>query len=204
MAKKKLFRFNVKNVMYAVKGAGGTYGEPQDLAYATSISLEADYSETKLYGDGQVITVLGNDKGKTGTLGVINLEKEYEVAMKRAMEVQGGLADVQQRSTVAHAIYFETDALDDGIAKTVKVWLLNVTTGKASESYSQTEDSPTINGYEYPLSVLGESVKTADGSAIYYDENGNEIVAYQITSYPGDTGYATFEEAVPIPKKLAV
>ena len=178
MAKKKLFRFNVKNVMYAVKGSTGTYGTPVDLAYATSISLEADYSEQKLYGDGQVLAVLGNDKGKTGTLGVINLDKDYEIAMKRAMEVTSGLADIQQRSTVAHAIYFETDAIEDGVGKTVKVWLLNVTTGKASESYSQTEDSPTINNYEYSLSVLGEAVRKANGTDIYYDDNGNDILQH--------------------------
>lgn len=203
MAKKKLFRFNVKNVMYAVKGSTGTYGTPVDLAYATSISLEADYSEQKLYGDGQVLAVLGNDKGKTGTLGVINLDKDYEIAMKRAMEVSGGLADIQQRSTVPHAIYFETDAIEDGVSKTVKVWLLNVTTGKASETYNQSEDSPTINNYEYSLSVLGEPVRATGGTNIYYDENGNEIVAYQVTCYPGDTGYDTFEDSVPVPTKLA-
>lgn len=200
MSKTKLFRFNVKNVMYAVKDAQGTYGNPVDLAYANSVSLEADYNETKLYGDGQVLAILGDDKGKTGTLSVINLEKHYEIAMKRAMEIQGGLADIQQRSSVEHAIYFETDGLLDGQSITIKVWLLNVTTGKASESYEQTTDSPTINNYEYPLTVLGETLKTSDGTAEYYDENGNSIKIYKITAFPDDTNYDTFENAVPVPK----
>lgn len=198
--KTKLFRFNVKNVMYAIKSSNGTYESPIDLAYANSISLEADYNETKLYGDGEVLAVLGDDKGKTGTLSVTNIEKHYEIAMKRAMEIENGLADIQQRSSVEHAIYFETDGLLDGKSITIKNWLLNVTTGKASESYEQTKDSPTINNYDYSMSVLGTNLQNAEGTSDYYDENGNAIKVYRITSFPGDTGYDTFENSVPVPK----
>ena len=198
--KTKLFRFNVKNVMYATKQEGGTYDEPKDLAYANSISLEADYNETKLYGDGQVLAVLGDDKGKTGTLSVTNIEKHYEIAMGRAMEIKNGLADIQQRSSVEHAIYFETDGLLDGKSITIKAWLLGVTTGKASETYDQTTDSPTVNNYDYSLTVLGTDLMDSAGTATYYDENGNSIKVYRITSFPGDEGYDTFEDAVPVPK----
>lgn len=200
MAKTKMFKFNVKNVKYAVP-VSGVFGIPKDLAYANSISLEADYEETKLFGDGQILAVLGDDKGKTGTLSVINIEKEYEVDMKRAREIENGLADVQQRSSVEHAIYFEVDAIEDGVAKTIKRWVFGVTTGKASESYEQTQDSPTINTYDYPLTVLGTNLKDAAGTDDYKDENGNTIKVFYITSFPGDAGYATFEEAVPTPKE---
>jgi len=200
MAKTKMFKFNVKNVKYSVPLAG-VFGTPKDLAYANSISLEADYEETKLFGDGQILAVLGDDKGKTGTLSVINIEKEYEVDMKRAREIENGLADVQQRSSVEHAIYFEVDAIEDGVAKTIKRWVFGVTTGKASESYEQTQDSPTINTYDYPLTVLGTNLKDAAGTDDYKDENGNTIKVFYITSFPGDAGYATFEEAVPTPKE---
>ena len=202
MAKTKMFKFNVKNVKYSVPLAG-VFGTPKDLAYANSISLEADYEETKLFGDGQILAVLGDDKGKTGTLSVINIEKEYEVDMKRAREIENGLADVQQRSSVEHAIYFEVDAIEDGVAKTIKRWVFGVTTGKASESYEQTQDSPTINTYDYPLTVLGTNLKDTDGLADYKDENGNTIKVFYITSFPGDAGYATFESAVPTPKEKA-
>src|SRR5690554_4570743 len=159
MAKTKMFKFNVKNVKYAVPGTNGTYGAPKDLAYANSISLEADYDETKLFGDGQILAILGDDKGKTGTLSVTNIEKDYEIDMKRALEIDGGLADIQQRSSVEHAIYFEVDAIEDGVGKTIKRWMFGVTTGKASETYEQTTDNPTINTYDYPLTVLGVNPK---------------------------------------------
>jgi len=198
MAKKKLFKFNIKNVKYATP-VDGVYGTPAPLAYSKSITLEADYEETKLYGDGQVLAILADDKGKTGVLSVINLEKEYEIAMKRSLEITQGTAEIQQRSTVEHAIYFEVDGIEDGIAKTYKRWLLGVTTGKPSESYTQTEDNPTINGFDYPLTIMGVLLKDTAGTADFVDANGNTVRVWSVTSEPTDTGYATFESAVPVP-----
>lgn len=204
MGKTKLFKFNIKNVKYAIKDDTlDTFGAPKDLAYADSISLEADYEETKLYGDGQILAVLADDKGKTGSLSVINIEKHYEIDMKRSLEIDGGLAEVQQRSSVDHAIYFEVDALSNGTAITIKRWLFGVTTGKASEAYNQTTDSPTINNYEYPLTILGVNLQAGTGSADYVDENGNTVKVFSMTSFPEDTGYSTFGNAVPVPKVKA-
>lgn len=202
MGKSKLFKFNVKNVKYAVP-ALGVYGAVKDLAYANSISLEADYNEIKLYGDGEILAVLGDDKGKTGTLSVTTIEKDYEVDMKRSMEAQSGLAEIQQRGSVEHAIYFETDAVKDGIAFTVKRWLFGVSTGKASETYSQTTDDPTINNYDYPLTILGTNLKKATGDDNYVDANGNTIRVFSLTAFPEDTDFATFGAAVPIPRVKA-
>lgn len=202
MGKSKLFKFNVKNVKYAVP-ALGVYGAVKDLAYANSISLEADYNEIKLYGDGEILAVLGDDKGKTGTLSVTTIEKDYEVDMKRSMEAQSGLAEIQQRGSVEHAIYFETDAVKDGIAFTVKRWLFGVSTGKASETYSQTTDDPTINNYDYPLTILGTNLKKATGDDNYVDANGNTIRVFSLTAFPEDADFATFGAAVPIPRVKA-
>lgn len=199
MAKSKLFKFNVKNVKYSVPVAG-VFGTVKDLAYANSISLEADYNETKLYGDGQILAVLGDDKGKTGTLSVVVIEKDYEVDMKRALEAANGLAEVQQRGSVEHALYFEVDAIKDGVAITIKRWLFGVTTGKASETYNQTTDDPTINPYEYPLTILGTNLKAATGDSDYVDANGNTIRVFSLTAYPEDTDYATFGASVPTPR----
>lgn len=199
--KTKLFRFGVKNLKYALQDSDlGTFGVPVDLAYANSISLEANYEETNLYGDGQILGILADDKGKTGTLSVINIEKHYEIAMKRAMEVDGGLAEIQQRSTIEHAIYFETDGIEDGKAITIKRWLLGATSGKASETYNQTTDSPTINNYEYPLTILGVNLQDALGAEDHVDADGNTVKVYSITSFPEDAGYSTFGDAVPVPK----
>lgn len=202
MAKSKLIKFNVKNVKFSMKEELG-YSTPEDLAYANSISLEADYNEQKIYGDGQIIAILADDKGKTGTLSVINIEKEYEIACKRALEIEGGLADVQQHASVEHCIYYEVDAIQNGIPITIKNWLFGCITGKPNETYQQTQDDPTINTYDYPLTVMGINLQASTGSSDFVDANGNHVKVTRVTAYPEDTGYATFGTAVPTPKAKA-
>lgn len=203
MPKTKMIKFGIKNVKAAFKDELGEYQSPFDVAYARSLSLEADYNETKIFGDGQVIAVLPDDKGKTGTLSVTNIEKEYEIACGRMMEIEGGIADIQQRASIEHALYYEVEATINGVVKTIKNWLFGVTSGKASETYNQTEEDPTINGYDYPLVILGTNLKKADGTADYVDTNGNTIKVTRLTCYPEDTGYATFGNSVPVVKVKA-
>ena len=203
MAKSKLIKFNIKNVKYATKEELGTYSAPVDLAYANSLALEADYNEQKIYGDGQVIGILSDDKGKTGTLSVVDLNSDYEIACGRMMLVDGGIADIQQHASIEHAIYYEVDALKDGKPFTIKSWLFGCVTGKANESYQQTQDDPTVNTYNYPLTVMGVNLKASTGTEDYIDDNGNTVKVTRITSLPEDTGYATFGASVPTPKAKA-
>ena len=199
MAKTKVVKFNVKNLKFSF-ATGGVFAAPADLAYAVQVTLEADYNEKKLYGDGQIIGIIGDDKGKKGSIVVTNIEQAYEIACGRARLVQGGSAEVQQRKTIPHAIYFETDAFVDGDTVTFKNWLFEVITGKPSESYQQTEDDPTVNTYSYPLTALGTNLKAADGLTDYVDDKGNTVKVFRIVSAPEDTGYATFGDTVPTPK----
>ena len=201
MSKTKMVKFNVKNLKYSIPTAPKTYPAPIDIAYATNVTLEADYNETKLYGDGLVIGIIGDDKGKTGTIGVTNIEDEYEIDCGRSLLLDDGSnADIQQRSTIEHAIYFEVDALEGGVIKTVKYWLFGCITGKAGETYQQTEDDPTINNYEYPLTVLGQVLEANLTTEDYVDSNGNTIAVFRMKSVPGDANYATFGATVPTPK----
>lgn len=201
MAKSKMVRFNAKNLKYSIPTAPKTYPAPIDIAYATSVTLEADYNETKLYGDGMVIGIIGDDKGKTGTIGVTNIEDAYEVDCGRSLLLDdGSYGDIQQRATIEHAIYFEVDALDEGVQKTVKFWMFGCITGKAGETYQQTEDDPTINSYEYPLTVLGQNLEANLSTDDYVDANGNNVKVYRMKSLPGDANYDTFGDSVPTPK----
>lgn len=204
MAKTKMFKFNIKNVKFAKKDELGVYKTPEDLAYANSLSLEADYNETKLYGDGQVIGILADDKGKTGTLSVVNIEHEYEIACGRMMEIDGGIADIQQHASIEHAIYYEIEALKAGKPITIKTWLFGCITGKANETYQQTQDDPTVNTYDYPLTVMGINLKKSTGTEDFVDANGNTVKVTRLTSYPEDVGFATFGATVPVPKEKGV
>ncbi len=104
---KTLLRFNIKNAKYALETDSG-YGTPVPFGYSDSIALEADYAEKVIYGDGKKVLTLPNDKGKTGTLTLLTLDEEYEIAMKRRMQIAVGIAEIKQLASVRHAIYFET------------------------------------------------------------------------------------------------
>jgi len=197
MAKQKLFKFNIKNVKFAVRNELGTYETPQDLAYANSLALESTITEKELFGDGQVLAVVYSDKGFSGTLSVTNLEDAYEKACGRLFDVDGGVADIKQTKSVPHAIYYEVDAIADGERITIKSWLFNCTTGRASESYQQNQDDITVNYYDYPLKVLGEVLKDSTGTYEYIDDKGNRIYVTRLTAYPDSPGYETFGDAVP-------
>lgn len=196
--KTKLLRYNVKNVKYAIK-ENNKYGEVKDLSYVDSISLEPQYEETKVYGDGEIIGVIPNDKGLSGKLKVININEEYEKDCGRLLGIKNGTASIQQRKATEQAIYFEVDATtEDGKIETIKNWIYGVTTGKPSETFDQTKDAPTINQYEYNLTIKGELLRS--GLDLYIDKaTGNTVKVYWLKSAPTSDGYATFEKAVPTP-----
>jgi hypothetical protein len=124
--------------------------------------------------------------------------------MNRKMLVDGGaVADITQRDSVEHAIYFEVHQLLDGITKTKKVWLLGVTSGKPSETFTQSKDNVTLNNLEVPLTILGEKMMANDGLTVYKDANGNELKVTKLSVKPTDASYATFGASVPTPKMPA-
>ena len=196
--KTKLLRYNVKNVKYAIK-ENNKYGEVKDLSYVDSISLEPQYEETKVYGDGEIIGVIPNDKGLSGKLKVININEEYEKDCGRLLGIKNGTASIQQRKATEQAIYFEVDATtEDGKIETIKNWIYGVTTGKPSETFDQTKDAPTINQYEYNLTIKGDLLRS--GLDLYIDKaTGNTVKVYWLKSAPTSDGYAEFEKTVPTP-----
>lgn len=200
---KTLLRFNIKNAKYALKSSNG-YSAPVPFGYSDSIALEADYSEKVIYGDGKKILTIPNDKGKTGTLGLLTLDEAYEIAMKRRMKTSAGTAEIKQLASVEHAIYFETDYIeDDGEQKTAKTIIYGVTSGRPSQTYNQTTDDINNNNTDYPLTIKGVPLKASSGTEPYKDENGNIVYVWQETSIPGDTGYETFGATITDPKAPA-
>lgn len=205
----ELIRFNIKNVKYAVAiNTDGvrSYQSPEAMGFASAISLEANYSEKPLYGDGEIQAVLASDKGKTGSLTLLTVDNKYEIAMKRKMEIAGGLADIQQKSTIEHAIYFEFDYLDkdDNAIKTAKSIIYGVFSGRPSESLNQTEDEINNNNIEMSLTIKGTTLRNAEGNEDYKDANGNTLKVWQQTCIPSDKDYATFGTTITEPKAKGV
>lgn len=201
---KTLVRFNIKNAAYAIKTSDG-YEAPVSIGYSDSIALEADYAEKVIYGDGRKIVTLPNDKGKTGSLGLLAIDEAYEIAMKRRMKTANGTAEIKQTSSVEHALYFEFDFMDENqVQKTGKTIVYGVTSGRPSETLNQTTDGINNNTISYSLNIKGTPVMDATGSSPYKDANGNAIYAWQETSIPGDPGYENFGKTITAPKAVSV
>lgn len=197
---KTLVRFNIKNAAYAIKQGTG-YSEPVKLGYSDSIALEADYAEKVIYGDGRKIATIPNDKGKTGTLALLTIDEAYEVAMKRRMKTANGTAEIKQAVSIEHALYFETEFMDENqVQKTAKTIVYGVTSGRPSETYNQTTDDINNNNVSYSITIKGAPLMDSTGSAQYKDENGNAVYAWQETSVPGDAGYDEFGKTITNPK----
>lgn len=179
------------------------YFEIHDLAYANNITLESDIDEALLFGDGEVLETSISNNGLSGSLGVINLEDHYEIFGGRLMEIvdqndEEALAEVEMTNSIPHDIYFETQAIEDGVEKTFKHWLLNCRTGRPSETYEQSTDNKNVSNFEYSLTVLGVPLR-ADYGLVYRDEKGNEVKVVRITKEPNSYGYETFGEIAPYP-----
>jgi len=199
-----LLELNCKNLKYAVKDALGDYGVPKTWTGLKSISLEPNYEEKELYADGDLETVLVNDKGYTGEVVVTDKADDFEKDLGFREELTGALADVQQIGRNEIAIYFEVDIQSGaGVASVNKVWLLSVFVSRANDKVQQRESSPVVNDVTYKLRVTGDFKMTSDGSAIYTDANGVSKRATKMTAKPTHTGYATFGAAVPTPKVTA-
>lgn len=201
---KRMVAFNIKNAKYALKKDEG-YDTPVAFGYADSLALQADYSEKIIYGDGMKIATIPNDKGKTGTLTLLTVDDAYEVAMKRRLATANGMAEIKQLASIEHAIYYEFEYMEnDGDTRTAKVWMYGVTSGRPSESLSQTTEDINNNNVDYALTIRGTLLMDSAGTAQYTDASGNHVVVWQVMALPEDTGYATFGDTCPIPKASAV
>ena len=126
-----------------------------------------------------------------------------EIACGRQLEISEGLAEVEQHDAIEHAIYFEVERNQNGVKTTKKVWLLEVTTGRPSESFEQVTDNPNMSPVEYPLTVFGTNLRNNLDTADYTDTNGNTKRVTRISVIPTDTNYATFGDTVPTPTSAA-
>lgn len=195
---KTLIQFNVKNGQYAVKSGSSWVISP--LTWLNSFSKEKDMDTTDIYGDGDRQLRLFNDRGFSGTLGLTAQDVEYNKALGFNMQLSAGLAEVQQLASIEHCIYFETQyAGKDGVTKTKKTWVFGVVAQAPSETYDQNTESINQSTVEYDITISGVNTMAAGGQSEYTDANGNTVKTYTLSMYPGDTGYDTFENTVPVP-----
>lgn len=207
MAKgKELVRFNIQNLAYAVPSAEGKIEGQTFVSYGTStkLALEMDAAEKIIYGDGKSLVVLPNERGKTGTVTTNNVSVEYEIAMGRKIKTsEGRIADIKQMKAVVHALYFEVCGIDDkGAFPVAKTILYNVTSSRPNESFDQNTEDINESTFDTAFKVAGTPLLAADGR-VYRDENGNEVIVWQMTVTPDDPEYEDFGKTVVLPKMSA-
>lgn len=199
---KNVLLFNVKNAKYCTL-ANPT--EIKSIGKSDALKLDADFNEQKIYGDGEVILALPNDKGYTGSLDMVSLFDDFEVSQRRKQPLAIGVADIRQVGEVPINIYvelegMEVDGTDKGDIDVIKCWLLNVTTSRPSTTVSQKTDSINTNIVSIPLTVYGTPIQASSGETDYIDAKGNRLYATRVICWPDDAGYDTFGDTVPVPK----
>jgi len=101
-------------------------------------------------------------------------------------------------------MYFETCGVGaDGTYPIAKTMLYGVTSLRPAESFDQNTDDINESSFETSLEISGVKMKASDGTTIYKDDKGNEVVVWQMTLTPDDPDYETFGTAVVFPQMPA-
>lgn len=201
---KNIIEFNCKNGVYSVDGS-----TVKPLGYLTAISTEKNVATKDIYGDGEIILSQMNDKGSTGSLEMTARDDDFEKDLGFALEIEQGLAEAQVLGNKDIAVGAECyivvkdAATGKPVQKTKKVWFLNVNVSPAGTSLSQNTDTTNEATVSYPLTIKGVDLMGTDGVSAYVDENGNTRKIFKISCLPTDSAYATFLDAVPVPKAKA-
>lgn len=184
--------FGISGCQYAIGTA-----DPVSMPFAKSLALNAVFNKQPIYADNMLILEAPSDQGYEGTLGLTTLSAAYEKALGMRLDLAEGSALVNQTELKRHNLYFETNGVyDDGTVFVIKNWLMGVTVAKPGRNYASKTDNIEFGEYAMPIRIFGTPVLTALGDE-YRDANGNKKIAFIISCKPADTGYDTFEDAVP-------
>lgn len=198
---KTLVQFNVKNGVYAVAVDGEETATVKSLTYMNTFSKERAPQTKQIYGDGEVQDTLVTEKSVNGTLGVTARDKEFEIDLGFTEAMANGEGDVALSSFKRAHIGFETEVKEKGkVAKIKKVWVLNAEVMPANESLTQNQDDITPSTADYSYTAYGVNLKNSTGTSDYIDENGQTKKVFTLSCMPGEEGYDTFLDSVPVPK----
>ncbi|WMJ23456.1 hypothetical protein RBG61_01960 [Paludicola sp. MB14-C6] len=192
----------IKNTKYAMRGADGAKGtEVKSLPFAKSVGFDPTVEQQPVYANDSKVLAIVSDNGYTGTVGTTGQDRTFETALGHIMPVDGGIADINQLGFKRCDFYYEyQEETATGIKYTVKVWALNVEFSKANKNHATDQNQATIGEYSYPITVYGDKIMDAAGTAVYKDAYGNELTATRIISVPSDKTYTDFEKTVPTVK----
>ena len=204
----KIIEYGTRNVKVAVQAAdGNTWDTPFSVPYAKGIQLPATVNEQDVYANDTRQLRLISDQGYAGNAVFSARDTELETAlgyMTKNID-SGGIAEKKANGYIPVCYYYETKiVLNNKKVVTGKNWLLNVNIGKSELSAQGQTENINLTDVQYPLTVFGLAKQTATGTEAYRDADGFEEYIVRIFKVPGDAGYATFGDTVPIPKHAEI
>lgn len=196
---KDLAQFNIKNAVYAVEGESSAV---KPLTWMNTFTKDRNITSHAFYGDGEMIVSLASDRNISGTIGATARDDTFEEAIGIAIKPSGGgVAEIAAKSMPRISFGFETDFIgEDGIRKTKKTWVFGMQVSPPNDSFTQDQDDITQSNADYPYTAYGVNLQAATGGTAYIDENGQTVKIFTYSKKPGDDGYETFLDSVPVPK----
>ena len=199
---KVVAEIGTEGAKFAAVAADG-YATPIELEYTVNITLSPSVERAERYADNRLILSIPNEPFMDGSIGTTARDIELEKLAGISMEVAGGVATLGMVKYLRGALYFEhIEYLKDGTNKLVKTWVYNVEVGKGETNLSTKTASVTFADYIYPIRSMGDPLMADDGTTEYIDQNGMKRNVFMFNAWPDDAGYATFGDAVPVPKAL--
>jgi hypothetical protein len=193
----KAIYYNVANGGYAVQG-----GKVTDIPFIKSVTENYNETSADQYANGMLVGSVKGVAKKTGEIGVTAEDTALEEAVGFKQALAGGvIASVQGAKPKRIDLHYSYNEIDeDGKEIVVKAWKLNVELGRGAKTHNTRTDSVDIGAYTYPYTCYGRYLKAAEGDEDYVDENGCKRMVFEVEARPGDTGYETFFDAVPVLK----
>lgn len=185
---------NIKN------GAYSHAKTVKKIAYSKAISLDPQIAEATQYANGKLVAKITSDSGFSGSLGVTAQDPELEKDIGRSVKMADGSSGIVGGANPIHleGLYYEFfEESEDGARSTVKVWLHNVEIGASSFNHNTDSNSVEFGEYSYPLTVYGSPVLESEGKE-YVDNKGVGRTCFMSICRPGESGYTTFAEKVPV------
>lgn len=201
MDKKKIITFNIENARAAFRTKDGSYSAPISIGQSSALSLEVETTETPIYGDGKYATSFTNTSVAKGSLTLLDVSDEFEIAAGRKIRTSQGLLEIMQNTNPEFALLFDiTEGYEDGSQVIAKNACFHCLSPKAPalKTSQTTASGISASSFELELKIWGEPLKCSDGT-VYKDENGREKLIWKQSVTPEEDGFETFGETVTIP-----
>lgn len=196
---KDLVQYNVQNAVYCL--VDDTESKVKPLTFMNTFTKDRNVNVKAFYGDGEMQDSAYSDLSISGAVGTTARDTDFEKDLGFMQTLKDGLlAELAVTGAKRVHLGFETFIKKKGEATQVKrVWVLNTQISPPNESLTQTKEDITESTFDYNYTGYGVNMKTADGSSDYVDENGMKKKVFTVSARPGDSGYQTFFDKVPVP-----